>query len=399
MPERSALPRIGFNAALLSLTRDYRAAGVHCYIVALLKALAEEGVAIMAFVADRHASSVLPPAITVHPMPAWAGRRSTRIVWEQLGLPLALRRVGVALLHSPAYAMPLACPTPAVVTVHDLSFFHLPETFPRAQGAYLRAATRQAVRRAAALIAVSDYTRRELVRLLGADPARIFVVPNGTDPSCRPLPRADVDAYRARAGLPQRFILAVGTLQPRKNLATLVRAYAELRRRLPNADVPALVIAGAHGWGESNVAALIAELGLEGQVILPGYIPLEDLPALYNAALLLAYPSRYEGFGLPVVEAMACGTPVIVADATSLPEVAGEAGLKIGPDDVAGWAAGMAMVIDDPARAAAMRQAGLRQAAPFTWTRAAQQTIAVYRQVLTGRAGHAVRQEASHGPA
>jgi glycosyltransferase involved in cell wall biosynthesis len=398
MPDRSSLPRIGFNAALLSFTRDYRATGVHHYIAALLAALSDEGAAITAYVGDRRAAEVLPPALTLRPLPRWAARRSGRILWEQLLLPPALRRDGAALLHSPAYAMPLACPAPAVVTVHDLSFFHLPETFPRVQGAYLRRATRRAARHAAALIAVSDFTRRELERLLGADPARVFVVPNGIQPGCRPLPPEAVAAFSARSGLPEQFVLTLGTLQPRKNVATLLRAYAELTRRMGD-RLPALVIAGAPGWGRSDLPALIEALGLRERVILAGYVPPEDLPALYNAALLLAYPSRYEGFGLPVVEAMACGTPVVLADATSLPEVGGEAALRVPPEDVAGWAAAMATVLADPARAADLRAAGLRQATRYSWSRAAQETLAVYRQVLAGTAGRAMQREVSRGPA
>jgi len=385
MPDRSPPPlRLGFNAALLSLSHDYRAAGIHRYITALLDALAGcNGLSLTLFVAGPAARDVARerwPAADVRAAPALVARPAGRIVWEQAGLPLALARAGVDLLHGPAHAIPAACPVPAVVTVHDLSFFRLPEAFPRAQGAYLRAATRQAVRLAAAVIAVSEFTRRELIDLLGVHPARIQVVPNGCDPTCRPLPGDAVESWRARVGLPPRFVLALGTRQPRKNLGTLVEAYARLRARRP--DAPDLVIAGAPGWGADDVGRRVDRLGLAAHVHRVGYVPAADLPYLYNAAALLAFPSWYEGFGLPVVEAMACGTPVVVAAASSLPEVAGSAGIAVPPGDVDGWTLAMDAVLSDADRAATLRSAGLARAARFTWRRAALATLAIYGQAL-----------------
>jgi glycosyltransferase involved in cell wall biosynthesis len=389
--------RVGFSATLFSTTADYRAAGIHGYIRGLLTALAEEpGCQVTAF-GPAAALEALPGAIRRRPVPAYVRRRALRIAWEQLALPWALARTRSDLVHGPAYAVPLLAGPPAVATVHDLSFERLPETFGRGQAAYLRLATRTAVRRAAALIAVSEFTRRELVALLGASAARVHVVPNGVDAAFRPATPAGAAAFRERVGLPERYLLTVGTLQPRKNLGTLLEAYALLRRA--GAQPPDLVVAGAPGWGEEDPRRQAAELGLAAQVHFTGFVPAAELPALYGAAALFACPSRYEGFGLPVLEAMACGTPVVVADAGALPEVAGEAGLAVGPDDVAGWAAALGAVLADPARAGAMAEQGLARAAGFSWPRAARETLAVYREVAAGAAGARAALEVNRGPA
>ena len=385
MPETTPpYPRIGFNALLLSPTGDYRSAGIHRYIDALLHALDESrGCRITAFVADERAREILPARVGMSVAPSWARGRAGRILWEQTGLPRALRAGGAQLLHSAAYAMPAVCALPSVVTVHDLSFFRLPETFPTRQGAYLRAATRHSARRAAALIAVSDFTRRELIRLLGVDPARVHVVHNGLDASFRRFAPADVATWRAERGLPERYILSVGTLQPRKNLATLLRAYAKLRADWDAPEAPpALVVAGGAGWGDTDIAARAAAIGIGEHVHVTGYVPAEDLPWLYNGARMLAFPSRYEGFGLPALEAMACGAPVVASDASSLPEVVGEAGVLVPPEDVGAWAAALATLAQDEARRTEMTERGLERAGAFSWARAANETQAVWRAVI-----------------
>jgi glycosyltransferase involved in cell wall biosynthesis len=295
--------------------------------------------------------------------------------------------------------MPRFGGTPSVVTVHDLSFFRMPETLPRAKAAYLRAAMRHAARSAEALIAVSEFTRDELKAVLGVPEEKIRVVPNGCDPRFRPLPQDEVERWRADKGLPSRFVLAVGTLQPRKNLGTLLEAYALMRERSASSqgqatrpqrpsgqaseqsEPPALVIAGAPGWGDHDLGRRAETLGVSEQVHFPGFVEARDLPLLYNAATCLALPSMYEGFGLPVLEAMACGTPVVVADASSLPEVAGEAGLRVPPMDVEGWAEALGALLEDEDRQEGMRAAGLKRAAGLSWKVSAERTAEVYREV------------------
>ncbi len=379
--QETTAPRIVFNAALWATTADYRAAGISRHIAGLLRLLARQGeVSLTVTVADGGAGRQLDRQAQVVNLPDWARRPVGRIVCEQAYLPLLCRSRRAQLLHAPAYAMPLACPVPAVVTIHDLSFLRLPATFGRFQATYLRLATAHAVHHAAALIAVSEFTRRELMDLLGASAERIYVVPNGVDDAFRPAPPSAVAAFRTRQGLPERFILAVGTLQPRKNLVTVIEAYGRLRAMM--ADPPALVIAGAPGWGRDEVAQRTRELGLETLVRRLGHCGDHELALLYSGAAVVTVPSLYEGFGLPVVEAMACGTPVIIAATSSLPEVAGDAALRVPATDIDRWAGALQAVLEEPHLSSQLSAAGLDRARDFSWSRAASQTLSVYRQVM-----------------
>lgn len=382
--------RVGINAALLSPTGDYRAAGLHRYLSGLLGALAaREDLALTVWApGGAPQAGVVAAAERVRWRRAPAGGGAAgRIGWEQTGLPLALVRERSAVFHGPAHAMPLLSGAPAVVTVHDLSFVRLPWAFPPAQGWYLRAAMRLAARRARRLIAVSDFTRRELMAVYGLPAERVTVVANGIDPAFRPLPPEQVAAWRAARGLPETFVLAVGTLQPRKNLGVLLEAWPLLRQAL-GAQPPALVIAGAPGWGDTDLGAQAYRLGIADAVRFPGFVPQEDLPYLYNAATALALPSRYEGFGLPVAEALACALPALVAEGSSLTEVAGDAALAAPPDQPAAWAAGLARLLQDADLRERLKALGPRQAAGFRWERAAAETAGVYGEVAGGRASN-----------
>jgi glycosyltransferase involved in cell wall biosynthesis len=304
-------------------------------------------------------------------------RRVVRILWEQLAWPWLARRQDLDLLHAMAFVTPLATAVPGVVTVFDLSFVHYPDRFPALQRHYLSGQTRRSCRAARRVIAISESSRQDVHRHFGVPLSRIDVVTPGVDARYRPLPPAEVAAFRRRQGLPERFILHVGTLQPRKNLVTLIEAAAAL----DDAGVP-LVLVGGKGWFFEKIFARVAALGMEDRVHFAGYVPDEALPLWYNAASLFAFPSLYEGFGLPVVEAMACGAPVVAADVSSIPEAAGTAGLLFDPQDVTALRDRITAVLQDAELAATMRAEGLQHARRFSWARAGRQTAAVYRRAL-----------------
>jgi glycosyltransferase involved in cell wall biosynthesis len=305
-----------------------------------------------------------------------------RILWEQSVLPLALRRVGAHLVHGLVNVLPLTSTLPGVVTVHDLSFVRLPQAFPPLKRRYLTWLCQASVARAKRILAVSQQTADDLVHYFHVQPDRIDVVYNGVAPEFQPG-QQDGAAFRQAHGLPDRFLLYLGTLEPRKNLANLVRAFALWRQQAPPADQDvALVLAGGKGWYYQEIFQLVHELGVGDWVRFPGFVPGSDLPDWYRAATLFLYPSLLEGFGLPVVEAMACGTPVICSRAASLLEVAGEAALGVDATDPQALAQGIGQVLGDSPLAHAMRQAGLERASRFSWVRTAQETLTIYERIL-----------------
>ena len=232
--------------------------------------------------------------------------------------------------------------------------------------------------RARRIIAVSESTRRDLVEIYGISPAKIDVVHNGVDASFQPLPADQVAAFRQQRGLPDRFVLFVGTLEPRKNVVRLIEAYAKLPK-----ERPPLVLVGGKGWFYDEIFGRVEALALAGEVHFAGFIPAEDLPLWYNAADLFVYPSIYEGFGLPALEAMACGTAVIASTASSLPEDVGKAGKLVDPTDTDALTTAMEQVLSDRDLQEQMQAAGLAQAGGFSWERAARQTTNSYRRALT----------------
>ncbi|MEZ4769950.1 MAG: glycosyltransferase family 1 protein [Caldilineales bacterium] len=310
------------------------------------------------------------------------GRPAQRILWEQTVLPVAARRHSLDLLHGAVNVTPLLGLCPTVVTIHDLSFMRYPQAFPALQRTYLRREVRRSARHARQVIAVSQATRDDVVALFGVSPARVTVVYNGVDAVFTPAPTEEVEAFRRERGLPQRFVLHLGTLEPRKNLARLVQAFAQARQRLPDADDLKLVLAGGKGWDYDDIFAAVQRERLHDHVLFPGYVADADLPWLYRAATVFTYPSLLEGFGLPVLEAMACGTPVVTSSVSSLPEVAGDAALLVDPASVDALAGALVRVLSDGTLAAEMRAKGLRQASRFSWQRTASQTADVYRAAL-----------------
>lgn len=369
---------IGLNAHLLSHQPGYRSAGIHIYIAGLLGAL----------------KAALPPtwrltafvgAANPLQFPGVAMRRAAfdtqppmrRILWEQGIQPFAL--AGFDLHHALAFAAPALSPVPAVATIYDLSFIHYPERLSRARRLYLEQFTRITCQRARRVIAISRSTARDLAAW-GVPETKIDIALPGYDAEAfHPLPAEAVAAFRAAKGLPKRFWFFVGTLEPRKNLLTLIEAYAALPagRRLP------LVLAGGKGWDYEPIFAAVARWRLEADITFPGYVPASDLPFWYNSAEAFIYPSLFEGFGLPVLEAMACGLPVITSDTSSLPEVIGEAGALVPPHDVGEWAAALARAHEQPAWLAQARDRGLARARQFSWDETARATAAAYLKALT----------------
>jgi glycosyltransferase involved in cell wall biosynthesis len=263
--------------------------------------------------------------------------------------------------------------------IHDLSFIRHPHLLRPANRFYLRTITRLSARRARRVIVNSHATHREVETLLGVPTERIDVTLLGVSPTYRPLPDNKVDAFRRANDLPERFILYVGTLEPRKNIPTLLRAFAAL----PQKDV-GLVLVGGRGWLYHAVESTIEELGLYPRIIRPGYVADDLLPLWYNAATVFAYPSLYEGFGMPLLEAMACGTPVVAADSTSLPEAVGRdgAGMLAPPQDVAAWTQALNTLLDDDEHRRDLSAQGSERAATFTWAETARHTVASYQRAL-----------------
>ena len=321
-----------------------------------------------------------PPPDLIAPGPGWQPRIIPQPrLWTHLRLSAALASDRPDVLFVPAHVLPIRHPPRSVVTVHDLGFRHFPRAHPPTSRLYLEASSRWAARAATRLIAISECTARDLERLYGVPRERIRVVYEGVDPSFRPVrDPATLAALRARYELGRKqYLLGVGTLQPRKNLSGLLRA---LRILLDGgAEELQLALAGQPGWGGALQAEL-RRLALEPHVRLLGYVPDDDLPALYSGALAYVQPSLYEGFGLTALEAMACGTPVVASNSSSLPEVIGGAGLLVDPQPTE-IAAAVRRLIDSSYLRAELAAAGPRRAASFTWERCARETLAVLEGV------------------
>ena len=370
--------KVALNAHLLSRQAGYRSAGICAYIENLLQRLpgaAGAGWKLQAMVGAGSEADYAGMGIIRSRMDTESPLR--RILWEQTLQPFAIR--GYDLYHALAFAAPLALSAPMVVTVYDLSFLRYPERLSPARRLYLRWMTALTCARARRILAISQSTADELEALLGIPRSKIDVTPLGYDKR-RFAPRSEAECQRFRhgAGLPERFWLFVGTLEPRKNLPMLLRAYARLEpaERLP------LLLGGGLGWRGAEVLAAIERLGLGGSVRHIGYIPAADLPLWYNSAEAFVYPSVYEGFGLPVLEAMACGLPVLTSNASSLPEVAGAVGLRLPPEDEDAWVLALRRAKDDADWREAAASLGLQRARQFSWARTATLTLGSYRKAL-----------------
>ncbi|HRQ38690.1 MAG TPA: glycosyltransferase family 1 protein [Chloroflexota bacterium] len=374
----TALPlRVGINAHLLSGEAGYRRAGIHHYIAQVLRHLPADG-GLEYVVFTRHEADFLQRQGMTAVSTTWpTEKRAARIIWEQTAWPWQARRRGLHLLHSTAFVTPLFSPCPAVITVYDLSFLHFPDRFPAGQRWYLTSQTRRSCHRARRVITISESGRQDVHRFFGVPLSQIDVVYPGVDGMYRPYPVAEVNRFKAEKGY-GRYLLHVGTLQPRKNIPTLLEAFA----RLAEPDLH-LVLIGGKGWLYEEIFARVQALGLAERVHFTGYVPDDELPLWYNGAELLVLPSVYEGFGMPAIEAMACGAPVVAANSSSLPEAVGEAGLLFDPMNVDELVERLTAVCHDSQLSAKMRALGLAHAAQFSWERAGRETAVVYRLAIT----------------
>jgi glycosyltransferase involved in cell wall biosynthesis len=303
--------------------------------------------------------------------------------WAQWAVARTAQRRGADLLHLPVGVGPIRCSLPYVVTIHDLAVLRFPERFRIWFRNYSRFVLPRLAANAAKIIAVSEASRNDIIEYLDQSPERVVAVPNGVAPGFGPRSR-DLDetvAVRQRYGLQADFALTVGSVEPRKNLVRLLRAVSALRRDPATSDVQ-LVHVGPPGWLNRDVILAHRELGLESAVRFLGYVPTAELPTLYSLARLLVYPSLYEGFGLPVLEAMACGCPVVTSNTSSLPEVAGSAAVLVDPTSTDSIAEGLRRVWSDAALQAKLREMGLVRAGQFSWQRTARETVQVYHSVL-----------------
>jgi glycosyltransferase involved in cell wall biosynthesis len=309
--------------------------------------------------------------------------------------PRLLRHIEADVVHFTNGMVPLASRVPTVVTIHDMSLTLYPRYHPPRRVLLNRPLVDLAARRADAIITVSQSAKRDIVRLYGLAPDRVHVVHEAAAPSFRPIHDThERERVRRRYNLADRFILYVGTIEPRKNLPKLIEGFA---RRRKSGELPhQLVCAGPYGWLSRDIEELIERLQVEDAIRFTGYVPFEDLPALYSLAEMFVFPSIYEGFGLPVIEAMACGTPVVTGDVPALSEVAGGAVEQVDRLDAESLGIAMVGLARSPERRENLSALGLQRAHSFSWERAARETLEVYREAANGRGGSAPKAAAAY---
>ncbi|MDA3630157.1 glycosyltransferase family 1 protein [Saccharopolyspora oryzae] len=352
--------------------------GVGRYVDSLLAALDADGARLTVACQPRDAElyATIAPRTDVVPAAEAVATRTARLTWEQTTLPLLVRRLGIDVLHSPHYTTPLANPAASVVTLHDATFFTNPAVHSPVKARFFRAWTRTALRRATLCIVPSEATAAELARSVGADRTRMPVMYHGVDPDrFHPPTPEEVQAVRDRLSLhDQPYVAFLGALEPRKNVPALIRGFTLACRG--RTDSPALVLAGQPGW-DTRVERALEAVPHRIRVIRAGYFPFGQLAGFLGGADVVAYPSIGEGFGLPVLEAMACGAAVLTTRRLSLPEVGGDAVAYcgVGAGDIA---AGLTELLDDPTRRSALAAAAQRRAKEFTWAACATQHRAAF---------------------
>jgi glycosyltransferase involved in cell wall biosynthesis len=370
-------PRVALDVSAVPA----RPAGAGIYVLRLVEALAaadQVDLELVAAVGDGRRWETAAPAANVHPVAP--GRRPVRLVWEQTQAPALAQRLG-DLWHGPHYTMPLRADVPTVVTIHDLTFFDHPEWHERAKVVYFRKMIRASAERADALVCVSQHTATRLQAVL-APRVPVEVITHGVDHRrFQPEDEGDLE-HLAAMGVRQPFVAFTGTLEPRKNVPALVRAVARLAPSHPELQ---LVLAGHRGWGGAEVDASLVASGLGERVVQLGYVDDDVLPALYRRAAAVAYPSLEEGFGLPALEALACGAAVVTSSGSAMEEVVGDAALLVRPGDEAGLIEAIEALVTGGPELNKLRAAGPGVAAGHTWERCARRQVEIYHQVLASR--------------
>lgn len=377
---------IALGAHLLSGIPGYRQAGIHQTIKHLLRELPEAARA--RGLHAQFSAHISPSALAEMPadpdLHARAATRSTetpggRILVEQTQLASALGDAD--LLHGMAFALPMLMRTPAVVTMYDLSFITQPQAHKVFNRAYLRAISTLSCRKARRVLAISQHTADDVVRHLGVPAHKVDAIPLGVEAQFAPQPAAAVQAFRAKHNIGAGSIFYLGSIEPRKNLDRLIDAFVQLRAQQPALPIQ-LLIGGSLGWKYDALLARIQADGLHSHIRLLGRVPAEQLPLWYAACDVFAYPSLYEGFGLPVLEAMACGAVVVTSNVTSLPEVIGDAGLSVDPAQPAAISQALARALTDRDLRARLPAMAIARARGFTWRRTAERTLDSYARAL-----------------
>jgi len=375
--------RIGIDATALPA----RPVGAGHYIIQLIRAFARQPLddEFVVFV-QQHGLPLLDlptgsasPALHIISLPDIPPAR--RLAWEQTTFHRLAAQQRLDVLHSLHYTLPLAYPGKRVVTLHDMTFFLYPKLHTLPKRYFFRFFIHTSGRLADALVADSESTRQDAIRLANIAPQKLFTAPLGVTADFEPLDTtsAKAQAVRQKYNLPEQFVLYVGLIEPRKNIPTLLQAFAQVSSQFPDCR---LVLAGRRGWMVESLDQQVADLGLAEKVHFAGYIEREDLPMVFNLAECFVYPSFYEGFGLPVLEAMACGVPVITSNVSSMPEIIGDAGMQVSPHDSAGLAGALHSLLSDPTERKRLSALGRERAALFTWQRTADQTRLAYRYAL-----------------
>ncbi|MFZ2657858.1 MAG: glycosyltransferase family 1 protein [Victivallales bacterium] len=369
--------RVAYNAILLG---NYFS-GVEITISTLAAMLAREmGDDLHIFLNSRGKDYFSFPDASCHYVDLPCNCRLSRIAWEHFVLPGQVRNLGCDLLHCPGYIAPYRASCPTVVTIHDAIALLQPKLCKITNQLYYRALMGRSVRQAAQVIVPSIVVKEQLVKLFGISPGKINVVPFAPASAFKKVDDAVLLAkVREKYGLPEKFVLSLCNHEPKKNIAGVIRAFAAFKDKV---DGYKLVLAGRNAWGADEQAGIIRELDLAGDVILPGFIPFADLPAVYSLAGVFLFPSLDEGFGIPVLEAMSCGTPVVCSDRGALPETTAGAAVCVPPDDMGGMAEALANFAENTGMRSDFIEKGIKRTRELSWEKTTRATLEVYRKAL-----------------